>query len=184
VNRNRPSTSLDTIMRSAEASRDDVQTRDPEAPALRERSWLTRRLRLGLAIGIAVVVVLAMVAVVGPSSVVRQFQLSFTRQPASFSALSVSEQELPRLMRAGEPNTVAFELLNHEHRNVRYSYTIGLLGKGRTVASRSGEVELESGQSILVADRIVPPAPNTKYIVSIQLTGRSERLHYSTRTES
>lgn len=182
MNRNRPSSSLDTIMRSAEASRDDVQTSHPEAPTLREQSWLTRRLRVGLAVGTAAVVVLAMVAVVGPSSVVRQFRLSFTRQPASFSALWVNERELPRLMRAGQPNTVAFEVLNHENRTVSYKYTIRLLGKGRTVASRSGEVELESGQSILIADRIVPPARNTEYIVSIQLTGRSERLHYSTRT--
>jgi hypothetical protein len=158
------------------------EVRDLELSALSFNRPPTRQRRLILAVGAAILAVVIIVVIVAPAAVTRQFALSFTRRPVPFSALSVNEQELPRLMRTDRPNTVAFQLTNHETHAIRYVYTIILLTRGGPVESRSGEVKLNSGQSMRLAQTIVPPARNTQYVVSVTLSGRPEQIHFSTRT--
>jgi hypothetical protein len=158
------------------------ELRDRELSTLSFNRAPTRQRHLILAVGAAVLAVVIIVVIVAPAAVTRQFALSFTRRPAPFSALSVDEQELPRLMRADQPNTVAFQLTNHETHAIRYAYTITLLTRGRPVESRSGGVKLNSGQGMRLAQTIVPPARNTQYVVSVTLSGRPEQIHFSTRT--
>jgi hypothetical protein len=158
------------------------EVRDLQSSALSFNRPPTRQRRLILAVGAAILAVVIIVVIVAPAAVTRQFALSFTRRPVPFSALSVNAQELPRLMRTDRPNTVVFQLTNHETHAIRYAYTITLLTRGRPVESHSGEVKLNSGQSMRLAQTIVPPAQNTQYVVSVTLSGRPEQIHFSTRT--
>lgn len=113
------------------------------------------------------------------SEVLKQVNLSVSRQPARFTELYFTDPEtIPKQLSLSKPNEVGFTVANHEHRAMDYPYVVTAeSAQGRTVIAQ-GQVGVASGKLAHTTAQFTPPQPNTKYLLAVHLIGRAEVIRF------
>ena len=110
----------------------------------------------------------------------RQIAESTSQQPVAFTELSFTDPGvLPKHLLTGRPNMFRFTIANHEDRTVTYSYLVtaeSTLGKSTVAQSR---ITIANGASQDVAVQATPPLAGITYLVTVQLVGRPEAIHFT-----
>jgi hypothetical protein len=107
-----------------------------------------------------------------------QLALSFTRLPAPYVALYFPHD--PPVAVAGNRITVTFTVADHEGGEDRYGYDVRVLdGSGRQVGESSGEVAVGPDLTSTTSADVVLPRDVGWARVEVNLTGRSEAIHYA-----
>jgi hypothetical protein len=121
----------------------------------------------------------AFIVALSSSDVRMQIVKSTTRQPTPFTELYFTNaQSLPKDLRGEGPFTFQFTIANHEGRVVGYSYLVTAADTGGTTPITHGAVVIESGQSTPLPVSFVPARIDTTYLVTVQLVGRPETIHF------
>jgi hypothetical protein len=121
----------------------------------------------------------AFVAGLSSSDFRMQVVNSTTRQPTLFTELYFTNARyLPKDLRGEGPFTFQFTIANHEGRVVGYTYLVTAADTGGTTPITRSAVVVESGQSTSLPVSFVPARIHTTYVVTVQLVGRSETIHF------
>jgi hypothetical protein len=140
-----------------------------------------RKHRLVLVAIAAVLAVVGLTAFAWRSPAVRrQISLSVTRQPTPFTELSFMDHtNLPAFLSTSYTNEFAFTIGNHEGKAVSYPYVVTAKSSHGTTALATGTVNVDSGRSVRVPVSFLAPEPATQYVITVQLSGRPQLLHFA-----
>lgn len=143
----------------------------------------TVRMRRARATRLAVlgIVVVLLGLAFGTATGRHQLALSFTRVPAPYVALYFPND--PPVSADGNRLTVSFTVADHEGGEDRYGYDVRVLdSSGRQVAERSGEVVVGADLTSTTSADLLLPGDAGWARVDVNLTGRSEAIHYAAAT--
>ncbi len=110
----------------------------------------------------------------------RQIAESTSHQPVPFTELYFTDPgTLPKHLLSGGPNVFRFTIANHEDKTVTYAYVVtaeSALGTGTVAQS---QVTIADGASRDVAVQAIPPQTGITYLITVQLVGRPEAIHFT-----
>jgi hypothetical protein len=108
-----------------------------------------------------------------------QVAKSTSRQPTLFTELYFTNARyLPKDLRGQGPFSFQFTIANHEGRTVDYSYLVTAAHVGGTTPITRDAVIVESGHATALSVSFVPARTNTPYLVTVELVGRPESIHF------
>ncbi len=106
---------------------------------------------------------------------------SVSRRPTPFTELYFSAPaDLPKHLDLDQPNRFSFVIVNHEEGAVDYAAEVVLHGPRGDVPLATDHVRLLSGRSSEQAVQFQPDQRDSAYVVTVQLRGRAENIHFST----
>jgi hypothetical protein len=113
----------------------------------------------------------------------RQISQSSSRQPATYTELYFSDAaQLPKHLVLSGANTFGFTIANHEGRAVSYQYEVTADRAGETLPIAVNELLVASGDTASATVSFTPAQANTRYLLTVQLIGRSEAIHFAGTT--
>lgn len=110
----------------------------------------------------------------------RQVAESTSHQPVPFTELSFTDPVgLPKHLSRTGPNEFGFTIANHEAKPVVYSYLVTARSAlGESTISRGSVTVVDEGR-VVVPEQFTPPEPGTAYLITVQLLGRPESIHFT-----
>jgi hypothetical protein len=142
---------------------------------------VSRRYRVVLGAIAAVVALAGLTAFAWQSPAVRkQITESVARQPTAYTELYFTDHtNLPSFLSTSYANDFAFTIGNHQGRALSYPYVVTAgSGQGTTLVA-SGKVQVDSGRLVSTSVSFLAPAPATQYVITVQLSGRPEMIHFA-----
>ncbi len=140
-----------------------------------------RRYRIALlaAIGVALA---GLTAFAWQSPGVRkQVTESVVRQPTPYTELYFTNHtNLPVIVSTSYTSTFDFTIGNHEGKSLSYPYTVTATSAQRTTKVAGGNVRVDDGRLVNTSVLFQAPAPATQYVITVQLSGRPETIHFAT----
>jgi len=128
----------------------------------------------------AVAVVAALVGFQSSTWARGQILESTSRRPTPFTELYFSDHgRLPKDLALDQPNSFAFVLVNHEGSAVDYTPLVVLHGPDGEVPLPTATMRVASGRSAEQAVHFLPDQTGARYLVTVQLVGRPEVIHFS-----
>jgi len=128
----------------------------------------------------AVVAVAVLVGFESSTWVHGQILESASRRPTPFTELYFSDHgRLPKDLALDQPSSFTFVVVNHEPSAVDYTPLVVLHGPGGEVPLPTDTMRVASGRSADQAVHFVVDQPGARYVVTVQLVGRPEVIHFS-----
>jgi hypothetical protein len=142
---------------------------------------VSRKHRVAL---VAIAAVLALAGLTafawGSPAVRRQISLSVTRQPTPFTELYFTDHtNLPAFLSTSYTNAFAFTIGNHEGKALSYPYVVTAKSDNGVATLATGTVKVGSGRSVRVQVSFLAPEPATQYVITVQLSGHPELIHFA-----
>lgn len=124
-----------------------------------------------------------LVAAFQRGAIAEAWTLATTKKTDTFTALSFADTgKLPTYSPPGKPQTITFQITNHEAAAQTYEY-VALLSIGdKTSVLDKGAMTIPVGQT---ADRTLNytlPDPDMSAHIIVQLTGRTEYISFGTKS--
>lgn len=141
-----------------------------------------RRVTLGLGV-IVILVIFFIVALIFPQQLKHQLAISILRQQTPYTQLYFTDPDrLPENLRVAQENNLDFTIENSEGRTYSYTYIITLEdSRSRLLVSKETVTIADTGSATFTAV-IVPKDRKSKYLISIELQGMNQSIHFSTET--
>jgi hypothetical protein len=110
----------------------------------------------------------------------RQIAESVSRQPTPYTELYFTDHtNLPVFVSTSYTNAFAFTIGNHEGKALSYPYVVTATSAQGTTEIASGSVRVDSARFVNTSVSFLAPAPATKYVITVQLSGRPEMIHFA-----
>jgi hypothetical protein len=166
-----------TVDVRVEAADSDLEDTVAGAPRSRHR-YAGRPVRAAVT-AVAALVVLSGAVVVGfgPGAVARQLELSFVRQPTSFTELYFADPTTVTGPGHGG-SAFAFAVRSHEVREVTYHYEATVRAAGTTRTFGTGTFTLAPGGEATRVVTLPPLAAGTRFTATVRLVDRPESIDF------
>jgi hypothetical protein len=129
----------------------------------------------------AAVAVAGLTALASQSPAVRsQIKVSAIRQPTPYTELYFTDHtNLPAVLSTTQANDFGFTIGNHEGEALSYPYVVTATSAQGTTKIVGGTVRADSGRLVNTTVSLLVPAPATQYVITVQLSGRPEMIHFA-----
>lgn len=108
----------------------------------------------------------------------KQIAESVARRPTHYTELYFTEaSKLPKILLPGA-NPFSFTVANHEGTTVDYPYEVTAQSADHAQIVAEGTVTVASGNVAETPVSFTPDQPATSYVVTVQLVGRAEVIHF------
>lgn len=156
----------------ADPERADI---NPAGNESRRRNTLRRA---GIAVGLAVLLLVAALGAAFPKQLKHQWELSAVRQPTPYTQLYfTAPASIPSILVAGQPNTFDFTIENDEGHAYRYTYVITLEDSRAQQVSKE-TVSVNSGERVTRAVTVQPTDKKSRYLVSVTIPSLNQSIHF------
>jgi hypothetical protein len=142
---------------------------------------ITRRPRwkLPISIGLVGVTIVAGLAATFPNQVKYQVQISLFRQTTPYTQLFFTNPAaLSSQLRVGDKNKLSFTVINDQGDSRSYQYTVTVDDAGRKELVTRGVFTVKNGGRLTRTVLFEPEFRKTRYLITVQLNGLDQSIHY------